>query len=102
MAAERGDEDSGRQWRKGTENVAGVKLPRLRAAMQEHWFTVRKVNGEWWNFNSLLPAPLPLTSLYLTLFLSTLGQQGYTIFVVRLRARRVAEGCMLRQAVHAA
>lgn len=50
---------------------------------REHWFTVRVVNGEWWNFNSLLPAPAPLSTFYLVAFLGTLREQGYTIFVVR-------------------
>ncbi len=49
----------------------------------EHWFTVRKVGNEWWNFNSMLPAPAPLSAFYLAAFLTTLQEQGYTLFVVR-------------------
>lgn len=51
--------------------------------LQEHWFAIRKVDGEWWNFNSLFPAPAPLSSFYLAAFLDTLRHQGYTIFVVQ-------------------
>lgn len=50
--------------------------------MQEHWFSLRKVNGQWWNFNSLLPAPQQLSQFYLSAYLATLRDQGYSIFVV--------------------
>ena len=43
---------------------------------------MRKVAGEWWDFNSLLPAPRLLGHFYLSAFLSTLKEQGYSIFVV--------------------
>ena len=51
--------------------------------LQEHWFTVRAIFGDWWNFNSLFPAPQHLSSFYLSAFLGSLKEQGYTIFVVR-------------------
>eukprot|EP00198_Chlamydomonas_reinhardtii_P012694 XP_001702031.1 ataxin-3-like protein [Chlamydomonas reinhardtii] len=52
--------------------------------LQEHWFTLRRVaDGEWWNFNSLFPAPQPLSTFYLTAFLDTLRGEGWTIFVIR-------------------
>lgn len=52
--------------------------------MQHHWFTVRKISdGQWYNFNSLLPAPTPLSPLYLGMFISSLLQEGYTVFTVR-------------------
>jgi ataxin-3 len=41
------------------------------------------VGGEWWNFNSLYPAPEHLSAFYLTAYLDSLKEQGYTIFVVR-------------------
>ena len=50
---------------------------------QEHWFTVRRVGGEWWDFNSLAQAPRPLSQFYLAAFLDSLRGQGYSIFVVR-------------------
>ncbi|KAK3272673.1 hypothetical protein CYMTET_19044 [Cymbomonas tetramitiformis] len=53
--------------------------------LREHWFTIRRVDGEWFNFNSLFPAPAPLSQFYLQTFLSSLQQEGYTIFVVRGR-----------------
>ena len=50
--------------------------------MQEHWFSLRKISGQWWNFNSLLPAPQQLSQFYLSAYLATLRDQGYSIFVV--------------------
>ena len=52
---------------------------------QEHWFTVRCLWGEWWNLNSLFPAPQPLGQFYLSAFLASLQEQGYQILVVRSR-----------------
>ena len=53
---------------------------------QEHWFTVRCLWGEWWNLNSLFPAPQPLGQFYLSAFLASLQEQGYQILVVRSRS----------------
>ncbi|GLI65124.1 hypothetical protein VaNZ11_008577 [Volvox africanus] len=51
--------------------------------LHEHWFTLRRVApGEWWNFNSLFPAPQPLSTFYLQAFLDSLRGEGWTIFVV--------------------
>jgi Josephin len=54
----------------------------LCCAVQEHWLAIRKLNQQWWNLNSLFPAPQPLGDIYLSAFLATLQQQGYSIFVV--------------------
>ena len=54
----------------------------LTRASQEHWFTIRQIAGEFWDFNSLFPAPRPLTLTYLETFLATLREQGYSIFVI--------------------
>ena len=51
--------------------------------LQEHWFTIRRIFGDYWNFNSLFPAPQPLSQFYLDSFLATLREQGYTIFAVK-------------------
>lgn len=52
------------------------------AWLQEHWLALRKIHGRWWNFNSLFPAPQQLSQFYLSVFLATLREQGYSIFVV--------------------
>lgn len=41
------------------------------------------MDGDYWNFNSLYPAPEALSAFYLTAYLDSLKEQGYTIFVVR-------------------
>mmetsp|Transcript_33766 Transcript_33766/g.63599 ORF Transcript_33766/g.63599 Transcript_33766/m.63599 type:complete len:428 (+) Transcript_33766:120-1403(+) len=51
--------------------------------LREHWFTIRKTGDDWYNFNSLYPAPEPLSQFYLGAYLSSLKAEGYTIFVVR-------------------
>ena len=45
-----------------------------------HWFTVRKIKNRWWNLNSTLEFPEPITDFYLTAFLSQLIGDGYTVF----------------------
>lgn len=44
--------------------------------LEEHWFTLRKCGDDWWNFNSLLAAPEPLSAFYLAAFLSSLQREG--------------------------
>ncbi|KAL5222048.1 hypothetical protein ABZP36_026761 [Zizania latifolia] len=51
--------------------------------LQDHWFCIRKVNEEWYNFNSLYPAPEHLSKFYLSAFADTLKGSGWSIFSVR-------------------
>lgn len=51
--------------------------------LQDHWFCIRKVNGEWYNFDSLYAAPEPLSRFYLSAYLDTLKGFGWSIFLVR-------------------
>eukprot|EP00486_Rosalina_sp_Unknown_P001685 CAMPEP_0201567108 /NCGR_PEP_ID=MMETSP0190_2-20130828/7414_1 /ASSEMBLY_ACC=CAM_ASM_000263 /TAXON_ID=37353 /ORGANISM="Rosalina sp." /LENGTH=465 /DNA_ID=CAMNT_0047986693 /DNA_START=53 /DNA_END=1450 /DNA_ORIENTATION=+ len=57
--------------------------------LQAHWFAIRRIGGQWYNLNSLsgLPEtkakPTTLGSFYLSAFLSTLANDGYSIFVIR-------------------
>lgn len=48
----------------------------------EHWFTIRKIGGQWFNLNSLLTGPQPISDTYLSLFLTQLQTEGYSIFVI--------------------
>ena len=79
--------------------------------LDQHWFTVRRCDARsptvhasaagtstdaasasasaWWNFNSMFPAPQPISELYLSAFLAQLKDEGYSIFVVRGVAPRV-------------
>ncbi|XP_019071543.1 ataxin-3 homolog [Solanum lycopersicum] len=60
--------------------------PELRNAfichLQNHWFCIRKVNGEWYNFESLKPAPDHLSKFYLSAYLDSLKGFGWSIFLV--------------------
>ncbi|XP_071697785.1 ataxin-3 homolog [Rutidosis leptorrhynchoides] len=51
--------------------------------LQDHWFCIRKVNGEWYNFDSLYAAPEHLSKFYLSAYLDTLKGSGWSIFLVR-------------------
>lgn len=51
--------------------------------LQDHWFCIRKVNGEWYNFDSLYAAPEHLSKFYLAAHLDTLKTYGWSIFLVR-------------------
>uniref|UniRef100_UPI00358F560F ataxin-3-like isoform X2 n=1 Tax=Myxine glutinosa TaxID=7769 RepID=UPI00358F560F len=49
---------------------------------KEHWLTVRKLGKQWFNLNSLLMGPELISDTYLSLFLTQLKQEGYSIFAV--------------------
>lgn len=51
--------------------------------LHDHWFCIRKVNGEWHNFDSLYAAPMHLSKFYLSAYLDTLKGSGWSIFLVR-------------------
>eukprot|EP01083_Nonionella_stella_P006293 18311_1 len=57
--------------------------------LQAHWFAIRRIGGQWYNLNSLsgLPEtkakPTTISNFYLSAFLSSLTNDGYSIFVVR-------------------
>ncbi|XP_022934132.1 ataxin-3 homolog [Cucurbita moschata] len=61
--------------------------PELESAfichLQNHWFCIRKVNGEWYNFDSLYAAPQNLSKFYLSAYLDSLKGFGWSIFIVR-------------------
>lgn len=49
---------------------------------RQHWFCVRKLGNQWFNLNSLLTGPELISNTYLSLFLTQLQQEGYSLFVV--------------------
>lgn len=51
--------------------------------LHNHWFCIRKVNGEWYNFDSLYAAPQHLSKFYLSAYLDSLRGSGWSIFLVR-------------------
>ena len=80
--------EAGEAWRSPLTEKAFI------CNLDRHWLTLRKSdvtdskvhfgksNG-WWNFNSMFPAPMPVSEIYLAEFLAQLKDEGYGIFVVR-------------------
>ncbi|KAM3410812.1 hypothetical protein ACQJBY_002811 [Aegilops geniculata] len=50
---------------------------------QNHWFCIRNVDGEWYNFNSLYPTPEYLSQFLLSDYLDNMRGPGSNIYVVR-------------------
>lgn len=40
---------------------------------------MRRIHDQYWNLNSIYTAPEPLSTFYLSAFLGSLQQQGYTV-----------------------
>jgi len=54
--------------------------------LANHWLTIRKIAGTWYNLNSVLPnGPHSISDLYLGAFLQQLAVDKYSIFVIRGR-----------------
>jgi ataxin-3 len=51
--------------------------------LEDHWIALRKIDGSWWNLNSLEDVPQYLSDLYLGVFLKQLEIEGWTIYVVQ-------------------
>lgn len=51
--------------------------------LEDHWIALRKIDGSWWNLNSLEDRPQYLSDLYLGVFLKQLELELWTIYVVR-------------------
>lgn len=49
----------------------------------DHWFTVRKIGGKWYNLNSSQERPELVSEFYLAAFLSQLRADSYTVFIAR-------------------
>ncbi|CAH8515507.1 unnamed protein product [Heterobilharzia americana] len=49
---------------------------------QHHWFTIRKIGKQWFNLNSILPAPKLISATYLAIYLAQLKEEGNSIFFV--------------------
>jgi len=70
------------------ENMADAKNNPLKEAgficnLENHWISIRKLDGSYWDLNSLHKKPVFLSELYLGAFLKQLELEGYSIFVVR-------------------
>ncbi|KAL3217885.1 hypothetical protein MRX96_031991 [Rhipicephalus microplus] len=66
------------------------RLPAFRACSRRPTYAITRTTGSpsaklgsrWFNLNSLLSGPQPISRTYLALFLAQLQQEGYSIFVV--------------------
>ena len=78
--------------------------------LDRHWYTIRRIGVEWWNFNSLLAAPEPVSDTYLGMLLEQLQVEGWSIFVITgawqarsaLRGQASADGVWLSRSQAAA
>jgi ataxin-3 len=50
--------------------------------LSQHWFTIRRIEGVYWNLDSMKKKPLRVSDFYLSAFLAQMRQEGYSIFVV--------------------
>ncbi|ROT73257.1 Ataxin-3 [Penaeus vannamei] len=56
---------------------------------KEHWLTLRKLGYQWFNLNSQLPFPEPISDTYLALFLKQLQHDG------KPKSKTISEACKL-------
>jgi len=70
-----------------SEASANVKDPTKESGFivnrSNHWFSIRKIEGLWWNLNSTEEVPVRITDYYLSAFLSQLRTDNYHVFIVR-------------------
>ena len=50
--------------------------------LQEHWYAVRRIGPHWFDLNSTHAKPKFVSPTYIEMFLSTMQQQGYSVFAV--------------------
>lgn len=48
----------------------------------DHWFAIRKIGPQFWNLNSLLEQPTPISHFRLAAELEALKAGGYSVFVI--------------------
>lgn len=82
------------------QNMYGVSLPHLSQKdllggrhditeyqgflchKSDHWFSIRKIGGRFWNLNSTLERPTVISHFTLAKEMDTCHKEGYTIFCV--------------------
>lgn len=47
-----------------------------------HWYSIRKIGGRFWNLNSILERPSPISHFQLATEIATSKKDGYTVFTV--------------------
>ena len=52
--------------------------------IQSHWFTIRRIQSNWWNLNSSNEeGPVLISPFYLSAYLYELHVQGHSVFVAK-------------------
>ena len=46
-----------------------------------HWFSIRRVDGTWWNVNSTQDVPTQISAFHLDVFLGQLVADNYSVFI---------------------
>ncbi|KAL3217886.1 hypothetical protein MRX96_031991 [Rhipicephalus microplus] len=69
------------QWRRQPKQILRSRRPTY-AITRTTGSPSAKLGSRWFNLNSLLSGPQPISRTYLALFLAQLQQEGYSIFVV--------------------
>ncbi|KAI6652635.1 Ataxin-3-like isoform X1 [Oopsacas minuta] len=67
----------------GTALSESVKESAFICNFQSHWFTIRRFSEQWVDLNSQLKRPNLISDTYLSIYLTQLVQEGYSIFVVK-------------------
>mmetsp|Transcript_10165 Transcript_10165/g.22169 ORF Transcript_10165/g.22169 Transcript_10165/m.22169 type:complete len:264 (+) Transcript_10165:101-892(+) len=49
----------------------------------DHWFTIRQINGKWWNLNSTEEKPVLISGFFLSATLAQLRQDEYSVFIAK-------------------
>ncbi|CAG2258030.1 ATXN3 [Mytilus edulis] len=65
-----------------TARTNPVEMNAYICNFREHWLAIRKLGYQWFNLNSLLTGPELISDTYLSLFLTQLQQEGYSIFII--------------------
>ncbi len=67
------------------ESVRGVEITRFDGFIcnrSSHWFAIRKINGRFWNLNSINERPELISHFHLAAQIEALRVEGYSVFCV--------------------
>jgi len=67
------------------ENIRNVEITNFDGFIcnkQSHWFAIRKINGRYWNLNSMIERPEQISHFKLAAEVEGLRNAGYSVFCV--------------------
>jgi len=67
------------------ENVRGLEITEMEGFVcnrESHWFAIRRIGPRFWNLNSTIDKPLPISHFRLAAEMQALQQEGYSVFCV--------------------